>query len=631
MNWNLDFLYVGVVIELLLLYFLQYRNMLKLRKNYLFKRSMQLTLLLAVFNLLSTVIDEYFAIDFASLNYIANTGYFLTYGFIYYYIFLYCVEYLAKGMHVQEKKQLYRIPIYFHIALILTNIFTGWVYTFNAIGNFERGPFYVLLNVEPFCYAISLFKLRNRINESNKRDDMVIGLSVVLLLIGTHINMRLENVLFLECMLALTHSILFVTMENPEYYIHPITKTYNIKAFRRLINEYISKKVPFYVMGAKITNYESLANYYGLLNLNQGLFALSKWIKQQFNDAQVFYLNNHTYVIVSKEPFDAKEMNERIQTRMLEPFIEDKVEIYFRLRVFSMEDTTMYSSMDLLLYAINYSCKLKETEFITIDTSIYDEIKQRQAIKELMNRRLKDRDVEIYIQPLYGTKEKSIVGGEVLARLKDDDGNIIPPGAFIDLAEESGSIIELGMIVFEKTCAFLEQNDIQKEGIQYLSVNISPVQFGDPRLVDQLEQVAMQYHQSFSFFDFEITESSLVSNERIVYHVNRLKEKGAYISLDDFGKGESNIERLTNIPVTVAKLDMSLVWNYFDGKNKIMENMIRVFQGENLEIVAEGVETKEMVDGLCELGCDYLQGYYFSKPLCTDAFVKFIKEFNTTK
>ena len=132
----------------------------------------------------------------------------------------------------------------------------------------------------------------------------------------------------------------------------------------------------------------------------------------------------------------------------------------------------------------------------------------------------------------------------------------------------------------------------------------------------------------FSLFDFEVTESNMNAEKLLEQHIAKTKEYQATASLDDFGKGGSDIFRLLNYDFSLAKLDKSVVWNYFDQKSTVMTDIISMFKHEKLKIVAEGVEDKTMADALSNLGCDYLQGYYFAKPLPAEDFWDFVTKFN---
>ena len=125
-------------------------------------------------------------------------------------------------------------------------------------------------------------------------------------------------------------------------------------------------------------------------------------------------------------------------------------------------------------------------------------------------------------------------------------------------------------------------------------------------------------------FDFEITESSAGDSQMVRKQMIRLQQSGAVLSIDDFGNGTSNLSRLMKLPIHIVKLDMSIVRAYFAGETHILPELVRMFQSAGLEIVVEGVETREMAESLASMGCEYLQGFFFSRPVPPEVFLQSI-------
>lgn len=201
---------------------------------------------------------------------------------------------------------------------------------------------------------------------------------------------------------------------------------------------------------------------------------------------------------------------------------------------------------------------------------------------------------------------------------------MISPGEFIQVAERSGSITQLGEQVFEKVCAFLEQQDTKALGIDRINVNLSPIQCRDERMPERLVAIARRHHVDFSQLKLEITESALADRNVLQANMKRLETHHAVFSLDDFGTGYSNLMRVLRFPFSDVKLDMTFVQAYFSRHNRLLPAIIDGFQSFGVQITAEGVETQEMARELTRLGCSILQGYYFSKPLSEADFVAYV-------
>jgi EAL domain-containing protein (putative c-di-GMP-specific phosphodiesterase class I) len=149
------------------------------------------------------------------------------------------------------------------------------------------------------------------------------------------------------------------------------------------------------------------------------------------------------------------------------------------------------------------------------------------------------------------------------------------------------------------------------------------------QLVNELSEIAERHHVSMELFDFEITETSVDNHDQILQQMLRLQACGSELSLDDFGAGTSNLSRLLKLPIHVVKIDMDVVWSYFRGESSVLPDLVQMFQNADLKIVVEGVETAKMKDALADMGCDYQQGYYFSKPIPREEFLRLMQDWNT--
>ena len=201
----------------------------------------------------------------------------------------------------------------------------------------------------------------------------------------------------------------------------------------------------------------------------------------------------------------------------------------------------------------------------------------------------------------------------------------IPPNEFIRVAERNGDITELGRQIFDRVCRFVNNENVVNQGIEFINVNLSPAQCLDDDLSADLSGIAFKHGVPMNMFDFEITESFIDDHQAIVNQMTRLQASGAELSLDDFGTGTSNIAQLLKLPIHVVKLDMSVVHSYFKGESKLLPDLIQMFRNSNMKIVVEGVETVDMKTQLAEMGCDYEQGYFFSKPVPPSAFLAYLR------
>lgn len=218
-------------------------------------------------------------------------------------------------------------------------------------------------------------------------------------------------------------------------------------------------------------------------------------------------------------------------------------------------------------------------------------------------------------------KTEELTGAEALARLRDDDDTIIPPGDFIELSNSIGVINALDDQVFDKTCQFISAGGLTRCNMNWIHVNLAPTQCLNLDLADHLNEIRRRYFIPFFTIRLELIEDGAL-NPNGKKQINLLKEMGFDIVLDDYGTGYSNASRMKDLPFSEIKIDISLVKDYCSHPDPYLPNLVSTMHALGLMITAEGIETKEMADKMKALGVDHLQGYYYSKPLSIPDFLQ---------
>ena len=191
--------------------------------------------------------------------------------------------------------------------------------------------------------------------------------------------------------------------------------------------------------------------------------------------------------------------------------------------------------------------------------------------------------------------------------------------------------MEISEYVIESVFRFVKENRLEDMGIEFVEMNLSVMQCMDKKLTEKLQFYLNKYDVDPKQINLEITETATnFDEERLKKQLARIKSLGFTFSLDDYGTGYSNLVRVLEYPVDVIKLDKSIVWSAFhDRDNYItLKNLISMFHDVRRKIVAEGVESEEQKNALTDLGCDYLQGYYYSKPVSEEEFLAFVARYN---
>lgn len=271
-------------------------------------------------------------------------------------------------------------------------------------------------------------------------------------------------------------------------------------------------------------------------------------------------------------------------------------------------------------------------ELVILGAHAAESIREFKTVHREIMQAVSDDRIEVFYQPIYSFEHDSFVSAEALARLRDSDGNIMMPGRFIPVAEESGMIESIGECVLEKTCIALKEGNLRELGTDYIEVNLSVAQCENTKLASIYSEIMDRHGLQKNLINLEITESAVLNMKNILMeNMRELKEKGCTFSLDDFGTGESNLNYIVDMPVDIVKFDRSMVQKYFSSERAkiVMTASVNMVKQLGYKIVAEGVESFEQLESMKELGIDFIQGFYFSKPLPYKEFVAFITEKNS--
>lgn len=279
--------------------------------------------------------------------------------------------------------------------------------------------------------------------------------------------------------------------------------------------------------------------------------------------------------------------------------------------------------------------KLEENTNFSLYSPSFDQAVQNriQMIQDLRIA-IEEKQFSLVYQPQFDAKTRKIIGAEALLRWErfDETGKKIftGPDKFIPVAEQSGLIVPMGRWVLEEACRFAKE--CQNQGMQEfrIAVNLSGIQFHRDNVIALVKDVLARTGLAAHLLELEITESAVMKDiEQTLSLLEQLKALGIELAIDDFGTGYSSLSYLKRFPVHRLKIDRSFVMNVTESADEatIAKTIIQLGHAIGLNVIAEGVETKEQIEFLAENGCDEFQGYYFSKPLQPNDFKKFVTDY----
>ncbi len=269
-----------------------------------------------------------------------------------------------------------------------------------------------------------------------------------------------------------------------------------------------------------------------------------------------------------------------------------------------------------------------ERRFAYYDEQAGEKFLEEQGLLRDTRDALESGQFYIEMQPIYDLRSRQLSSAEALVRWEHPQKGLIYPGTFVPLLEKSGLITRLDMFVAEEVCKVL--SEFEKEGIPQVpvSVNISRIDFGKMNLVEEINGLTEKYGIEKRLLKIEVTESACVDTDEIIGQVDELRREGYDVLMDDFGGGYSSLGTLKELPIDILKIDMGLMNRLEDSKRtaNIVYCIVQMAKMLGIQTIAEGVENERQVEFLKEIGCDRIQGYFYSHPMKLAEYKKILEQ-----
>ncbi|ETP73866.1 EAL domain-containing protein [Lachnospiraceae bacterium JC7] len=636
MTWNLEYEIASLALTVIL--FLSYRpeKYLPLRRNRYFYLTIACEVSVIVFDIIASITTGNYVDYPLWFLYGENILYFVLLSLEYYLFFNYTISISKHSLlSTTFRKIVISIPFLFISLLIVSTPLTNALFYIDRSTGYSRrwAYYYLLIPYLYFYMVLSVVYLSYFHKEIIRAQMLAVLSSYALFILGAFLQASVfPNYLLIGCFSAFGLLIVYLSLQNPEYYLSVKASCFNSKAFRDLTRDYSETNHPFAVFSFCLDHYPILLNAYGEETMNDILHQVTLLVNTNYKECQLFYIEDGCFSLMIQDDTTPDELADFLEERFEHAWstsIGDlRINAYFSYLPKELDYHKSQNLISIIRSSLIAASMRNETRYLVIEAKMFDKQKKDNEIHQALQKAVEQNSIQIYYQPIYDTHTRKIVSAEALARLFDDKLGSISPDDFIVTAEQDGSIIKLGNQIFVKTLTFMHDHRFEFRDIKYLEINLSPVQFTNLNFAEQFVDLAFEHRVDLSLINLEITETATSDISILKKQMKILHNMGVRFSLDDYGTGFSNLTLILQLPLEIIKIDKSLVWAYFDGSNLMLKNIVRMFQEQNYKILCEGIETKEMADTLTEMGVDYLQGFYFSRPLPESEFLKYLKEFD---
>lgn len=633
MNYITEFEMAALSIQLLLIAIYYMRRNYHCYTNRCYMAMLFCSTISTVMNIISVyTIDNWETVPTA-LNYLVNILYLLAYNST----ALLFVKYTCSV--IDDKKSTQIMNIFVAAALGVEAIlfaltpFTKWI--INCDNGYEHGSFFWVLYAIAFLALTSVLVLFLRFR---KRFNRFQSLAIILFDCATLGAIVLQyfftGVLLQSFVIALFLVLVYISLQNPDDYMDKVTGCYNQAAFYETIEKAINSQNPFTLVAFTLDDFQYINRLLGVKAGNRILDDIALLLHNEFGSERVYHLLGCRYAILLDKKCTLNKDNvvNRIKELFAAPFSAESIEIlmtpYICILNYPEFDVKPEDVNDAIEYSFREMARNRDITVITATSESLAQKRRESRINNIMKNAIRSNGFDVYYQPIFDTAAGKFSSAEALIRLHDDELGFISPDEFIPMAERNGMIIEIGEIVFRNVCEFLKNTDAYSLGLNYVEVNLSTVQCMQENLAHHLKDIMQENNISPEKINFEITETAHSVNEGVLRkNMDLLIGEGSSFSMDDYGTGFSTANYLISLPMKIVKIDKSILWPAMKDSEAlvVLRHTVGMLKALHKKIVVEGVENEEMEQLLVEMGCDYLQGYLYSKPVPSDKFLDFLR------
>ena len=522
----------------------------------------------------------------------------------------------------------------FYAVVIATSPFTHLISYFDSNMTYTHGPLMPLLYVMAaalFLVSFILFFIKRK--RFNRYQVYAVLSFIGAVFLGEYIQMIKPTLLVGQFGCTLVIFFLYTSFENPAYFTFRQTPCYNRNAFLQTMKYKQRNKEKVNIFAFAIRDYDNLKESLSLKNCNRVSSKVADYISTYFHQNAYCITEDKFVVLLDKEEDEYKVI------KRLEKFSQNEIEL--------VDVTVNISFKHIFVCGIDADIKTdviesaitnileKDGDGLGIDfefDSVIKDMERQKKISKILKDAIKNESFNVYYQPIRDVESGKFTSVEALVRLGNSDIGFISPEEFIPLAENQGMIFRIGEIVFEKVCKFIRDSDcINSLGVHYIEINLSPLQCFQKDIVKIFTEIMKKYEVDPHWINLEITETAAFETDDIMsLNIEAFHNMGVSFSLDDYGSGFASADYLFKLPVEIVKIDKGILWNAMKDKNAkiVLVSTLKMLKDLGKRIVVEGVEDEEMVALLEANGCDYMQGYLYSKPIPPKEYIQFLDEHN---
>ena len=603
-------------------------------KKQIIGTSNKLYLLLLIIFLASTILDILASLDnlYIQVLFILNTFFVLLRGLAALMLFFYAcnlakVYYKLKG--IKWVYVLLFLPFLALVIALIINFFNKAVFDYLEGPQYKRGDWMTIAYVVSYLYITAAIVVLITSRKYHTKSQMIALVAAFLLQVSASVFQYFIKDILVEMFVgSLTLLTLSLFIESPENFVDYKTNNLNFHSFTVEAHRRFDAKQKFSILLIHVTNTASLYNLFkteDAIAFNRACsLEVAAKAKKIDHSLLVYYLGGATFAYLFENRDKDQKILNVVQDAFSKPMTHLGFTFKFGIKTCLADCPEDCDNVAALIAFANTFPDLSKADYLDLKPFRKEGGNLLFELDHILERAIRSRSFSVYYQGIYDIKEKKFVAAEALLRLNDPVFGIIMPSLMIPYAEKRGKIIEISKIMMDKCFEFF---DTKLRGeLDYIEVNLSPLQLLDPNLLSDIEALASKHNINKNEVIFEMTEETITSGEKTQEHnIDALMQAGYRIAIDDFGTGYSNLSRLMQFDIEVLKFDRSMTNLFALGEqDDFFIGVANIFKNRGIKLLFEGVENKDVAEKLETMGVDHIQGFYYSKTIPEDQFLKLI-------
>lgn len=636
MQMSLDLKIGALVILTVVMCLMRFGRYVPIRRSRIFKKMTLVQMLAIVTGVGAKLILYYFGWKtYAGVKYLVGCSYALQYSVVL-FAMAYLISWIGKSLKRKKvAKFLTAIPVIVYIEEIIRMFLTWHLFSYHPLYGYAEKPGIYVLNimvVMTLLYSLIYCLLNTRVVSYHRLTmfaamGMVVGITVM-------IQMLADGVGFVEFVIAIVFLLMYIVAQNPSDMLDHNTLVLNRNMFDECLRSDIYNKKSFDLVVLALDDFKIINKSYGITAGDMLLIQVAQFLQNLDEQHMVYRYGADQFAVqIYHEDGNLKNTLELIEERFRHPWITESFSTMLSTTICCItwpDDGDEYADIvDVIDFSVLSAKQKGKGSTVYAKNLDLQSLRKEKAIEKAIEQAMDQDTLEVHYQPIFNTEKGCYTSAEALVRIRDDLLGNLSPEVFIPIAERNGSIIRMGNMIFEKVCKFISENNLKETTIEYIEINVSVVQCMQEDFVESLNEIMEKYGVEASQINLEVTETAAVNSIDVLQeNVEKLHRQGISFALDDYGSGYATIGYIHQLPFKIIKLDKLMVWDAFENERAgiTLRYTVGMLKELKVHIVAEGVETREQQSRLSDIGCDYLQGWYYSKAVPPDEFTKLIEK-----